>query len=107
MRLIDADYLLHKAGETFNTKIATLGEEAILWRFQSLIENAPTETCEKHGHWIELYAPEWAVKRNGTKPYRCSNCGEQMEGVVLYRYCPFCGAQMELPIIRGADGGAE
>ena len=46
MRLIDADYVQRKAANTFNVNRATLGEESMLWRFQQIVDEAPTEQAE-------------------------------------------------------------
>ena len=98
MRLIDAEYLLHKASIAFNTSHATLGEEAILWRFQSLIEDAPTEQVEqvKHGRWIaDLLKTLPDIDPYGT--IICSVCGWKQPAFET-KYCCNCGARM--------DGGA-
>lgn len=95
MRLIDAEYLLHKASIAFNVEHATLGEEAILWRFQNLIEDAPTEQVEpvKRGRWIED-----DVKRlPDIFPHGviiCSICGWKQDAYRT-KYCCNCGARMD------------
>lgn len=57
------------------------------------IKNAPTVEAEpvKHGEWKEI------VTHNGCTPDYdciCSNCNES--GVPHYKYCPHCGAKMDL-----------
>ena len=57
------------------------------------IKNVPTVEAEpvKHGKWKEI------VTHNGcTSDYDCicSNCNES--GVPHYKYCPHCGAKMDL-----------
>ena len=98
MRLIDADYVQRRAANTFNVNRATLGEESMLWRFQQIVDEAPTVQGEsmEHGRWIPHPTErEWDV---------CTACGigckrREYEDNAVSEYNLFI-----LPQLRGENG---
>ena len=93
MRLIDADALIEKAqwmempdnqGINFDVRAVSV----------SGIDLAPTVEAEpvRHGRW---------VMKNTCGPHtgklHCSVCGESPRSLCAERYCPNCGAKMDLP----------
>ena len=49
------------------------------------------EAVNKTGHWIKT------IGENGiTSAVRCSKCGFEDNRYMLFRYCPDCGARMEV-----------
>lgn len=94
MRLIDADYVQCRAANTFNVNRATLGEESMLWRFQQIVDEAPTVQAElvKHGYWTKE-----SLIGTGGGTYdvvRCSLC-KWTYPLYATKYCPNCGARMD------------
>jgi hypothetical protein len=93
MRIIDADALEEKA------KQYSLGYyEADEWAVPLCeISEAPSIDIEpKRGEWLE-----W-IDCEGEVFWKCSACGQASEASVagiLYKFCPFCGADMR----KGAD----
>lgn len=77
--------------------------EALLKENKELIEDRP-EMVEADGHWEwrkpngEVLLPKrgkWYEELfDGDKKYQCSNCLTHWD--VETRYCPFCGAKMEV-----------
>lgn len=43
------------------------------------------------GHWIKTISENWV-----TSAVRCSECGFEDNRYTLFRYCPDCGARMEV-----------
>ena len=99
MRLIDADYVQCRAANTFNVNRATLGEESMLWRFQQIVDEAPTVQAElaKHGQWT-FETPD-PVTGGVFMLAKCSECGWRNQ-TIKTNYCPNCGARMD----GGGDG---
>lgn len=89
MRLIDADALVKELSDKYIVPVdeATRGVAAFMGiQTRQAINNAPTIEAEpvKHGRWIK------------TDFYfeKCSNCGDL--GLRGFRYCPNCGAKMQI-----------
>ena len=64
------------------------------WVYRSQIDDAPSLE-PKRGEWLE-----W-IDCEGEVFWKCSACGQVSEASaagILYKFCPFCGADM-----RGAD----
>ena len=54
-------------------------------------ELPPVKHQERTGHWIKT------IGENGiTSAVRCSKCGFEDNRYMLFRYCPDCGARMEV-----------
>ena len=86
MRLIDADALKEKIDSMWNGRpLSVLGARILV-----TIDEAPTIE-PKRGEWIE-----W-VDCEGEVFWKCSACGQVSEASaagILYKFCPFCGADM-------------
>lgn len=93
-RLIDADQFKAKLLSLMNRKAPTPSDtDCILDGVLNLLEEQPTKTPVKHGHWIKDGQPN----KNSETLYRCSICG-YLEVVPLYdtnNYCGNCGAKMD------------
>lgn len=96
MRLIDADALFPNGVFIVNADYPTKSLDELLHR----IWNAPTIEAEpvKHGKWIKSKDDWFSLDF-----IQCSLCHEEWcieveEGVVTtsYKYCPNCGAKMDL-----------
>ena len=65
-------------------------------KWEMLIDSAPSIDIEpKRGEWLE-----W-IDCEGEVFWKCSACGQASEASaadILYKFCPFCGADM-----RGKD----
>lgn len=90
MRLIDKDFLKTRVSLFGKSANATLGEHALLLRFEEMIENSPEEIQDhsrEHGAWIEK-------RNNANIPYReCSKCGRtSISTASSVKYCQYCGA---------------
>jgi hypothetical protein len=96
MRLIDADALEISMIETIARMMVTKrwmrrdkeNEDEII----NVIHSAPTIEAEPvwHGHWRKILVPK---KWNGPV-VRCSECN--FGGYTGSKYCPDCGAKMDL-----------
>lgn len=90
-RYIDADNLIKKMQERYNDLLNddgyydhfTQGYEDAL----STVENEPTADVQevRHGKWRDVMPPRF---------YACSYCGGAGHGI--YKFCPWCGAKMDL-----------
>ena len=60
--------------------------------FISLLQNSETEDVAPviHAHWA-LYLDENNCTYGN---YACTNC-HTIQGLMKYRYCPYCGAKMD------------
>ena len=60
--------------------------------FKQLIESMPSVTPQQRmGQWVKT------ISENGiTSAVRCSECGFEDNRYMLFRYCPDCGAKMEV-----------
>jgi len=108
MRLIDADALMESLKEstdramkwyedckTYNSAMIGRAEQTIM-TFNECglrIKNAPTVDAVpvRYGHWKE--------DTGGYGFWICSHCGfvsEASAADLLYRYCPHCGARMDV-----------
>lgn len=93
-RYIDADNLIKKMQERYNNLSNgdgfydhfTQGYEDAL----STVENEPTADVRevKHGKWLNY--------RFGLEVVTCSICRAVYEGGDSFRFCPKCGAKMDL-----------
>ena len=84
-RLIDANALL--ATETFSVSNGICRECENEYRLE--VMNAPTVDAVKvvHGRWMPC---------GFGKEIMCSVCGCELNDIWQYRYCPDCGAKMDL-----------
>lgn len=92
MRLIDANELTtaldgYQHHITLIRKKSRKTEEAILCDVKGIINSAPTIEERKKGKWIDA--------RDSCGEFLCSNCHETNINN-FYKYCPHCGAQMEV-----------
>lgn len=51
----------------------------------------------RHGRWWTPFDPTWF----GKNLYACTSCGDALEvptecGKPMYKFCPYCGARMDL-----------
>lgn len=94
-RYIDAEILKESLVEQRDYKTPNLTElinEAMTSAFRIAIREVdlvPTADVEevKHGQWI--------ICSDGYYPY-CSNCKTEPKSRILTKYCPDCGAKMDL-----------
>ena len=91
-RLIDADALIHRL---LNTKIVAANLFQYANAVTNMIGDAPTIEAEpvRHGYW------ENANGRPKTYIRKCSVCGKEAYFCgrgCSYKYCPNCGAKMDL-----------
>ena len=93
MRLIDADALKHNFEKLCNR----FGEDFHISVIETEIAAARNVDAVqvRHGKWTDAWI-------RGIEHYRCTECGEYIEGVRLsnfyYNYCPNCGAKMDLEV---------
>ncbi len=101
MRPIDADREIRElekmivGGETFITAVEFA---------KSILLNAPTVEAEpvRHGAWLPCdkkgYILTETALRNGGQwyGYKCSECNNIYHGNALTKYCPNCGAMMDV-----------
>lgn len=88
MNLIDKNKLKADIIRDDEIRYGTVFQHIILY-----LENAPTIEAMpvRHGEWYEI------VTHNGCTPDYdcvCSRCGKS--GIAYYKYCPHCGAKMDL-----------
>lgn len=43
----------------------------------------------------KLKISRWIITKKIIVSYRCEKCDFEIEGVLLYKYCPECGAKMQ------------
>ena len=96
MRLIDAEALEEKI-ENLITRFKALGRKQVAEDYNfvlTVLSTAPTIEAKPvvHAHWekqnyIDMYYTE----------VHCSSCGKRVlaEHQKEYKYCPFCGVQMD------------
>ncbi len=51
-----------------------------------------------HGRWVEWYPPKHMILTGEEMLYRCSSCDAKYSDVEGYRFCPHCGAKMDLEV---------
>lgn len=65
-----------------------------------ILEAAPTvDDVEvvRHGKWLEWFPGDCALIMTGEEMlYRCSSCDAKYSDAEEYKYCPCCGAKMDL-----------
>ena len=103
MRLIDADALSKKWQEVLDEKADEKGTLAYITfeLFIDRLKEEPTIEAEpvRHGRWI-------GAPLCGNDNCRCSACGSwhnihaNLHGEIMQKYCPNCGAKMDIK-----DGG--
>ena len=49
-----------------------------------------------HAKWEEWYPPAHMILTGEEMLYRCSSCDAKYADVEGYKYCPYCGALMNL-----------
>ncbi len=95
---IDREALLNNRPEYLNTGMDDewLNDIHAGWNmcnkeYYDLIKNMPTIDVveQKHGHW------EMSVDPDGAMPY-CSNCLGTPRSATKEKYCPNCGAKMDV-----------
>lgn len=62
------------------------------------LEKAKTITLDDlrpHGRWVEWWPPAHMILTGEEKLYRCSSCDAKYAEVEGYKYCPYCGAEMD------------
>ena len=65
----------------------------------SAIDNAPTADVApvRRGKWLEWFPGDCALIMTGEEMlYRCSSCDAKYSDAEGYKYCPNCGAKMDL-----------
>ena len=51
----------------------------------------------RHGKWLEWFPGDFALIMTGEEMlYRCSSCDAKYSDAEGYKYCPNCGAKMDL-----------
>jgi len=86
MRLIDADALLEKLGESLRAvKGGTkwmMGTQQGLENAIVMVKEAPTVDAEivRHGEWVNGMQCSKCKQVDTTKPNYCPNCGARMDG---------------------------
>lgn len=51
----------------------------------------------RHGKWLEWFPGDCALIMTGEEMlYRCSSCDAKYADAEEYKYCPHCGAKMDL-----------
>ena len=51
----------------------------------------------RHGKWLEWFPGDCALIMTGEEMlYRCSSCDAKYSDAEGYKYCPNCGAKMDL-----------
>lgn len=102
MRVIDADeferMMYHEAFEndaSYDERNPMAKWESGLWirykMFENCLEKVPTIES-KRGEWI-------ALDENNDGYWKCSACKHPTEAFgayLIYKYCPFCGADMRI-----------
>lgn len=88
MRPIDADAVINRYYAEWEYHYIRLDDDKRAWLIQC-IGQAPTLDVEpvRHGRWI--------ISSDGYYPY-CSECKEEPKGGNMTKYCPNCGAKMDL-----------
>lgn len=51
-----------------------------------------------HGRWVEWYPPKNMILTGEEMLYRCSSCDAKYSDVEGFRFCPNCGARMDLEV---------
>lgn len=54
-----------------------------------------------HGRWDEWYPPMHMILTGEEMLYRCSSCDAKYSDVEGFRFCPNCGARMDLEVSDG------
>lgn len=74
---------------------------------KTILEDAPKEDADmiRHGKWLIVEPIDPGISTS----WRCSECGEitirnaAMDTNKTYKYCPYCGARMDLGDQNGTD----
>ena len=94
MRLIDGDALKEKLPNTYRNGFENCRECRLLEREEvnAYIDGMPTVDAAPvvHGRWMNI------ANSNCDDLFRCSVCKETWLGIGGYKYCPNCGAKMDL-----------
>ena len=64
------------------------GNDAVVWIEREIKELPSVQSKYRTGHWVEK------IVRGRTELY-CSACGDGIDVIYEYNYCPTCGAKME------------
>ena len=64
----------------------------VVWERPEPVEYAPV----KHGRWEEWWPGISMIMTGEEMLYRCSCCDAKYPDVEAYRFCPYCGALMDL-----------
>ena len=85
------DYSLH----CFTTNDAS-GQD-IADRIENDIVEIPTADVVEavNAEWVEWYPPKEYILTGEELLYCCSNCDAKYLDVEGYKYCPYCGAEMD------------
>lgn len=51
-----------------------------------------------HERWVEWYPPKHMILTGEEMLYRCSSCDAKYSDVEGFRFCPNCGARMDLEV---------
>jgi hypothetical protein len=97
MRLIDAKQTEKQIKEVFENSPVAMGIMIRWIRKQPTIEAEPV----KHGRWVEWWPPKHMVFTGEEVLFRCSNCSANYGSKENMRYCPNCGAKMDLEVVDG------
>ena len=67
---------------------------------RKLIKEAPTADVAEvvHGQWEEWWPPKHMILTGEEMLYRCSACDAKYSDKENMRYCPNCGAKMDLEV---------
>lgn len=67
--------------------------------YADIIKAIPTADVApvRHGKWLEWFPGDFALIMTGEEMlYRCSSCDAKYSDAEGYKYCPNCGARMDL-----------
>ena len=95
-RYIDADALYSRAYDDVHYR-ASIED----WEFDSLVDYLNSEPTAdvapvRHGRWVEWWPPKHMILTGEEMLYRCSLCDAKYSDKENMRFCPNCGAKMDL-----------
>lgn len=87
-RYIDADKINAKLMDEYYGMISD--ESMKIYKIMQMLSNAPTADV------AEVKRGKWLPYGFGLEVVKCSICGAVYEGGDSFRFCPKCGARMDL-----------
>ena len=93
MRIVDIEALMDELSEEIDTARIRGDTERIQIFTDELNDISSIPVIDDLN--TKLKISRWIRTKKMIVSYRCEKCDFEIEGVLLYKYCPECGAKMQ------------